>query len=172
MKIGVAILLFVGGWLLSRAKPVFARQLSCIQLYAALATILVLLVTGVMRNDGRWGEAHRWTGHSLLIGMWLSGPLIIAGILQREWRQRPLVAIGNAVVWGALILLIFSATVTGYLGPSYQLWDDPNVAEQLREATNNRFRVLHLYILPATIIVLMLWSRRMLQSRHQENETK
>ena len=147
----VRLLLFpaivLAAWLISRKRNASARK-SARLMSVFLATILVCIaVTGWFRPVGEAATIHRWAGHALVLAAWLFVPFAVGVALQHHIHQRPIGAIAQVLALLLLLGLTLLASFTGYLGPSH--------ADQLTQETRNRFHVLHLFVLPGLVAVLL-----------------
>ena len=137
-----------------------------------LTVCVVLSATGLVKaispapNSGSMqavDNIHRWVGVMLPIVIGGLAPLFIAiGVRWlttsgKRWHGALQVAASLGV-----FALSFLASVTGYIGPTYMLYDGPMAAESLL-----RFRVYHMGIFPVMLVgtlvawlVIPWWSRR------------
>jgi len=134
-------------WLVSRRHPEVARRVArCLSIFAAMI-FLVIVASGWMRSEAVTSSVHKWSGHALVIAIWLSVPFSAGVVLQRKLRLRPAIAIAQIVVLLLLLGLVLLASMTGYLAPSQ--------IEDIEQETKNRFNVLHLFALPFLIATLL-----------------
>jgi hypothetical protein len=133
--------------LLSRRWPDAMRRGS--HLFAAIngVALLCIIATGWLPRTVPVAAIHRWLPHGLLILDWIVIAFAIGEILAR-FRKRPLAAAVR--VFGLLVLLglLFLASITGYLGPSYG---------RLEPMTFRRFQILHYCVWPAIGVALVIW---------------
>lgn len=125
-----------------------------------LGFLLLLLVTGLPHASDLLAYVHRWTGHVLVILLWICVPFaVLALAIGKLWRF-PLTTIGQGFVLLLAIPVMLLASFTGYLGPSY----DP----LMNEETRIRFLVLHCFILPALLTCLLVAWFFIFRSGHAE----
>lgn len=148
----VRLLLFpaiaVGAWFVSRRHRGLARKSARTLAGLVAMVLLCVAVAGWSLSGEATAVTHRWAGHALLIVVWLSVPFGVGVSLQRNFRQRPIVAIAQSLGFFALLGAVMLASFTGYLGPTRTAYVDG--------ATYNRFKVLHLFVLPGIIAILTL----------------
>jgi hypothetical protein len=133
--------------LLSRRWPIAMRRVSRGLALAVGAALLCIVVSGLAHGSRPAGAIHRWLSHGLLILAWNAIPLAIGVTLARV-RARPIIAAGRILGLLLLLVILFVASFTGYLGPS----QGPIDARSL-----TRFRVLHYGLWPSVSIALVVW---------------
>jgi hypothetical protein len=145
--------LIVAGWLVSKYRSELARK--TVRILPIIAGVLVgsLVLTGYLRmmgmpTMGLNAETHRWTGHAIVIFLWLSMPFGGGVLLQKCFRRRTLIAVLQLVVLLIIPAIGLLASITGYLGPTYS----PPVSEE----THKRFEILHEYFLPGILVALLV----------------
>ena len=92
-------------------------------------------------------DLHKWLGHGLVIAAWFAIPFIIGVSTKTSFRRGVAKAIGKVVLLLLMLLVVLLASFTGYMGPSHIA--APN------EQTATRFKVLHLFVLPSLIAILI-----------------
>jgi cytochrome bd-type quinol oxidase subunit 2 len=140
----------VTAWLVSRHRDELARK--CARLAAAIVAILLvcIAISGWIQPRELAMATHRWTGHLLVVAVWLFVPFAIGVSLQQHLKHRPVTAIVHMIAVLALLGATLLASFTGYLGPAH--------VDPLFEETNTRFQVLHLVGLPAIVAILIACS--------------
>ena len=132
---------------LSSRKGESARKAVRVLSIIAAAVFLIIAATGVARSQSTASRLHEWSGHALVIAVWLFVPFSVGIGLQRNIRRRPGLAIAQTTVLLSLLALVSLASLTGYLGPSH--FEDVSVE------TRNRFAVLHPFVLPSLVAALL-----------------
>ena len=132
---------------LSRRWPEAMRRDS--RLLAAIngVALLCIIATGWLPRIEPIAAIHRWLPHGLFIVDWTAIPFAIGEVLVR-FRARPLAAAGRASGLLLLLFVLFLASITGYLGPSYAPLDPMNF---------RRFQVLHYGVFPTLGVALAIW---------------
>lgn len=139
--------LMVVGWMVSARRAEVARR-SVRLLSMIVATIFVIIVaTGLARNELGRLNVHLWAGHAIVIAMWLIAPYSMGVALQVNLRRRPAFAILQVIIVILLLAAVLLASFSGYLAPS----DVDGIAEE----TRNRFTVLHLVATPLLVAILL-----------------
>lgn len=140
--------LAIAGWMASKHCGRFARiTIRVAPLIAAVFTCCLAL-TGFFRTVGSNAETHRWTGHALVIFLWLYVPFAIGILLYVHGRTS--IAAVQSIVFLAILSLGLLCAITGYL-PQTGL-------EPLSEETYLRFEILHKYALPSIFFALLVES--------------
>jgi hypothetical protein len=157
-------IIVVAAMRLSASRPELCRKYARAVAVVLLAFSCVQVATGILRSgrNDAIGELHRWNGHIFLIAAWLFAPFAIGVLWQQKFRRRPGLAIAQSLLLMMVVAAVLLASFTGYLGPSY--------TNMLAEETRHRFRVLHFYVFPGAMAVLLLgwwWFLR----RPQDSET-
>jgi hypothetical protein len=142
--------------LLSRRWPgAMSRASRCLAV-ASGDVLLGIMAAGWGHRPGPVAATHRWLPHALVILDFYAIPLAI-GVALAYPRGRPVAkaarVLGLLAVLGAILL----ASFTGYVGPSN---------EQINPMTLRRFQVLHYWVLPSVVIVLVIWWYRGLRPDH------
>jgi hypothetical protein len=141
------------GWTASRAWP---SQTRAICRYLPIATALLLgalAISGIWRLSGNVGDFHRWTGHLLVLLMWLCVPFSLGCLWHQKARSRPILTLCQSVSLLLCMLMTLSASMTGYLDK------DPVPYPEIAEETHNRFVALHFFIQPIFITsMLVVWN--------------
>jgi hypothetical protein len=139
--------IIAAGVVLCRRWPGLMRRASrCLAVVNGLA-VLVIIAAGWGLRPGHFAAAHRWLAHGLFVLDWSAIPLAI-GVTFYGARTHPVAAAARATGLLMLLGVIFLASVTGYLGPSYGHID----AMSFR-----RFQVLHYWVWPLLAIALVSW---------------
>ena len=117
--------------------------------------LLSLVVTGWLRHSEPAISIHLWFGHVLVIVAYLGFPFAAGVMLQRQIRQRPILAIVRLLALIFFFGLTLLASMTGYLGPSHA---SPSVS-QLSEESQTRFAFIHMLALPLLLAIMTteLW---------------
>jgi hypothetical protein len=131
--------------LLSRRWPIAMRRVSRGLAISVGLAVVCLVVSGLAHGSHLAATIHRWLSHGLLIWAWNAIPLAIGVTLARACA-RPIVAVGRTFGLLLLLVVLFVASFTGYLGPSL----GPTDALSL-----TRFRVHHYGLWPSVSIVLV-----------------
>jgi cytochrome bd-type quinol oxidase subunit 2 len=139
---------FVAGWYASKRHSKLSRKAARFMPVMAALILCVIAVTGWFPSAGNDLPTHRWAGHALVILAWLSVPFAMGVLLQQEFRKRPTAVFSQAITFVVVFCIVSLTAFTGYLGPS----NLQNVGEE----TLNRFKVLHLYVLPAILLALLV----------------
>jgi cytochrome bd-type quinol oxidase subunit 2 len=153
--------LIVAGGFASHRQPEATRRVARGMAALALVTLALLVVTGLMRPRGTESEIHRWGAH--LFVMFLSMGLAFSWgvLLQSQLRSRPWATSLRSLALFACAVVAMLASVTGYLGPGH----DPTAAEE----SHNRFVVLHAFMLPTVLgLLLVAWWRSFTPPRTAE----
>ena len=125
-----------------------------------IGCLLLLLVTGLPHGSDLLAYVHRWTGHVLLILLWICIPFAVVALsIAKLWRF-PLTTFGQGIVLLLVIPVMLTTSFTGYLGPSYDA--------SMNEETRVRFLVLHCFILPTLLTSLLVAWFFIFRSRHSE----
>lgn len=139
--------LAIAGWIVSKYSREFARiTMRAAPLIAGVFTCCLAL-TGFFRTVGLNAETHRWTGHALVIFLWLYFPFAI-GILLRG-HGLTLSSALQILVFLAILALGLLCAISGYL---------PEDSDRLNEESYRRFEILHEYVLPGIFIALLVES--------------
>jgi amino acid transporter len=134
-------------WLASRRDHDQARKLARALVILPALILLALVVSGSLPPDPAAADFHRWSGHALVIAMWLCVAFAVGVVLQSQIRTHPAVAIAHSLLLVFALAVTLLASFTGYIDTS-----------QAAEETKNRFIILHFYALPIAIAVLLcLW---------------
>jgi uncharacterized membrane protein AbrB (regulator of aidB expression) len=125
-----------------------------------LTTLFIaVLFTGFLRF-GKPDSTHGDLGHWLVIGAFIAVPLAI-GLTITRYKHLGFIRLSiSTAVLIALLMIIGTEMMVGYLGPSHRT---PAAEEVVNIESANRFMVLHLYFLPTLITVLLgasLWLTR------------
>ena len=112
------------------------------------ALLIVEIVSGLVMLAAGWPllvAAHRWAAHLMVI---IASTMMGASLalLIRHFRRAPGAAILFCLVSFAAVALVFLASFTGYLGP---------FAPGADQETKNRFFVLHVFIAPILLALLV-----------------
>lgn len=122
------------------------RASRCLAAVNGLA-LLCIIATGWVHRAGPVAAVHRWLPHALMILDWSVIPFAM-GVTLARFRTRPIAAAARAMGLLTLVVVIFLASITGYLGPSYGPIDPMNF---------RRFQVLHYWAWPSLAIALVRW---------------
>jgi hypothetical protein len=109
--------------------------------------VACLVLTGLLRTTLQPVELHRWSGHGLVIFLWLGVPFASGVMWERYFRWPALSAILQFVALLAVLAIGLLAAVTGYLGPTFH---------PISEEAGIRFAVLHKLFLPGILSALLL----------------
>ena len=140
------------GWVASRTHEARARKAArCLALIAG-ALLVLLGISGLLRGGGLLADIHRWTGHAVVIVLWLGVPFAIGVTLQQDLTRRPVAAVVQVLALLLGLAIALAASMTGYLGPTNSAPVDPAIDQE----TYNRFRVLHFVVLPGLCAALMV----------------
>ena len=140
-------------WQLALRWPATARRIAWLLAAATGIFLLTLAVTGLVRPAGVTADIHKWTGHGLVIFIWLAVPFTIGVVLRSVGQRRSGIAV-KILALLALFGIALLASMTGYLGPSHGTGD---------LETLHRFNVLHQLVLPGLAAGLTLYWFRLLQ---------
>lgn len=144
-------------WWVSTRYEERSRRIAGLLPIVAVGALCCLVPTGVLRND-RLADMHSWVGHALGSFLWLSVPFAIGWLLERDIRRRPVRAIVRSLAPLSTLALGLLASATGYLGPTH--------SAAISEETRNRFQVLHLFVLPTLLtLLLVIWRRLFLPTK-------
>ncbi len=144
-------LIFVGR-LASAWRPEIARRAARVLMLIWIVGLAILALSGFMRSDtDNAAEIHKWSGHSLLAAAWLVVPYVVGAVSQRLGQSNPSQVVGVVTVLSVLFGLTLLESFAGYLGPSHIANDGNAVTDE----TKLRFQVLHLFVLPITIGLLL-----------------
>jgi quinol-cytochrome oxidoreductase complex cytochrome b subunit len=135
------------GWASSRRQPSVSRIVArCSALVIGIALGLIT-ISGLLQSIMELAGLHKWSGHGLLILIWLSVPFSIGVLLQQRSMQYPARTIGYSLAMLLALVAAFLGSITGYLGPSGN--------REIGEKARNRFIVLHCFVLPAVLAALI-----------------
>lgn len=138
------------GWLVSCRNSELARKSGRALPVVLVGIFLGVAISGWMARGPAVSSVHKWTGHGLVIAVWLFVPFSAGVALQRHIPPRPRIAITQLIVVLLLLGAVLLSAFTGYLAPS----DTEDVARE----TRHRFIVLHLFALPSLIAILLcIW---------------
>jgi len=152
-RIGLFLGMIVAGWSASRKFHETARTIARRAGLCCACVLGVVIATGVMRASSPWiMPHHRWAVLAFQMVSWFGVPWSVGIVLERRLRSRPVAAIVQCWVLVSVLVVGWSAAVTGYLGPTNNF--------EIDEETRNRFVVMHLFFLPAVMAGLLLaWWR-------------
>ena len=131
--------------LLSRRWPFVMRRVSRGLAVTVGLTVVCLVISGLAHGSQVAAMIHRWLSHGLLFWAWSAIPLAI-GVTVARARAGPILAVGQVLGLLLLLVVLFVASFTGYLGPSHGPSDALSVT---------RFRVLHYGLWPSVSIALV-----------------
>ncbi len=137
----------VVAWFLSSRHGESVRKAVRVLSIIAATAFLVIASTGLARSQPTASSVHKWSGHALVIAVWLFVPFSIGVGLQRNIRRRPGFAIAQTMMLLSLLAFVLLASFTGYLAPSH--------VEDVSEETRNRFTAIHLFALPSLVATLL-----------------
>jgi hypothetical protein len=110
--------------------------------------LCISLLSSLGNPAGAAGQVHRWTGHLLVILVWVSVPFALVVLLIYKLGRHPFAAIGQSLFLLLSLPIALIASFTGYLGPIR--------SAEIGEQASNRFYVLHMCILPSVLAVLFI----------------
>jgi hypothetical protein len=131
--------------ILSRRWPIGMRRASRGLAISVGLAVVCVVITGLAHGSNVAATIHRWLSHGLLVWAW-SVILPSIGIALVGARSRPIVALMRTFGLSLLLVVLFVASLTGYLGPSRGPIDALSLA---------RFRMLHFRLWPTVSIVLI-----------------
>jgi hypothetical protein len=137
----------VAAWFISKRHREAAGKIGRLLPVAAGIVLLSSAITGWLRADGVLTNIHRWTGHALVVIIWLGVPFAIGVLLQQHVRCRSTTAVCQLFAFLVVLGSVSLAGFTGYLGPSH--------LDSIGEETRNRFNILHPFFLPGLIFALL-----------------
>ncbi|QDU94538.1 hypothetical protein [Lignipirellula cremea] len=140
-------LLLAMGWFLSAGLGAPLSRVVGMLPVVATSVFLATLISGITRTPSEGSSVHGLCGHLMLIVLWLLVPFSIGVAVQRNIFRRPGLAMLQSLVLLALLGLTLLTTFTGYL------W--PGLADALQEERRHRWIVLHLFVLPVLLAVLI-----------------
>ncbi|WP_254509642.1 hypothetical protein [Anatilimnocola floriformis] len=154
-------LLFFGvaavGWVFAHHSSELARKMARILPIVAGAGVCWLLLTGLVRNLVPHVDLHRWSGHAIVIFLWLAVPFAAGVVLERNWRRPSSMVILHFLALLAVLAIGLITAISGYLGPSNSAADG---VAAMAEETAKRFDTLHKCVLPGVFSVLLVqWWR-------------
>lgn len=129
----------------------FARinsQRSTPTVFASFAIAACMVITGYYHSAQSVARGHLWTGHALLIAVWLFVPFVIGIVLQQSGRRWSAATILQCLSLLLLLGMTLLASLSGYLGPTHQ--------QQPGEESYNQFAVLHYYASPRAIGIMLI----------------
>ena len=121
---------------LTRRWPDAIRLASRVLAVAIGASLLCVVAAGWAHDLGSVASTHNWSSHVIFILAWHAVPFAIGVALGRPGGHS-LAASARVAGLSTLLGVIFLASITGYLGPSYG---------QVYEMSLVRFRVLHFWV--------------------------
>jgi hypothetical protein len=128
------------GWFVSKRHPEPVRKVARGVAIVPATILLVLMASSWLLPNLTAAGVHRWSGHVLVIVMWLAVPFVTGVGLHRQHGLK----VGVAAILLLPLFVSLLASFTGYL-------DLANAGE----ATKHRFVVLHIYVLPITVAALL-----------------
>ncbi len=140
-------LLIIGAVLVSRRWPRAMRRASRCLAVASGFALLCIIATGWLHRPASVAATHKWMSHGLMILDWNAIPLAVGEALAR-YSGRPLATAARVFGLLCFLFVVFLASITGYVGPSYGPIDAMNF---------HRFQVLHYWLFPALAVALVIW---------------
>jgi hypothetical protein len=140
------------GFLTSRRHRSLADAITCGLGFICLAIAIVIALSGILHEPPFMKSLHRWGGHGLVIALWCSW-MFALGVSAEQTKSRGVgILLARLLVITLALLLGLFASFTGYLGPAH----DP----ELGRDSHNRFIVLHMFIVPTLLAILLgLWCK-------------
>ena len=103
--------------LLTRRWPGVMRRVSRCLAAVTVAALVCVIVTGWRHRPDLTGAIHWWVSHGVMILAWNAIPFA-TGVTMASLR-RPVVQHTSPWPWSRLLVVLFLASVTGYVGPAY-----------------------------------------------------
>lgn len=140
------------GWASSRAWPSVTRRTALWMPLVAGVLWAVLIATGIPPIRSSTGQVHQWCGLMIVTLLYCCVGFALGVLWRQKMARRPLLAVGQSFALLFCLAVTFSASLTGYLDR------DPVPDPEIAEETHNRFVVLHMFVLPALIaMMLAIW---------------
>lgn len=143
LRLLLSVFLLVGAGLWSRYRPTIACRFALALVVITVAGWMGGVLTGFLRAlDVGINHNHRWLGHLLVIGAWITATVSIGVELGRRDRRSLASLVGRCFLICAALGSCFLAASTGYV-------NGPEPETQLR------FRILHELGVPSVSFALM-----------------
>ncbi|MEX2172863.1 MAG: hypothetical protein WD872_00790 [Pirellulaceae bacterium] len=137
----------VAGWIFAKYVPRAARLVGFALPAVAMLHFLVVAAAS-FGHVAPWNTIHRWGAHGFVILLWLGVPFAIGMAVEAAGRRGIMATAGLILLLLMSLAVAFSASITGYLGPSTQ----PDLSPE----GHRRFAVLHGIALPLLLFGLLL----------------
>ena len=154
-------------WRLTSREVQFSRTISQMSLLLVVAALAALIFTGALRSQGLTQDIHRITGLLICDLVCLAVPFILGALFQQRLKKRPLEVSLYTLCLLLLVGVVILSSLTGYMKPTDDGMRNAQLSEQrqidmelVRAESLNRFKILHFYLFPSVVLVLLgCWYR-------------
>lgn len=144
--------LIILGWATSRAWSLTARAIARATSLAAGVVLGILLISGAWAQATGPNDVHRWAGHGMVTLLYLCVGFSLGVLLHQKITRHPILAVIQSLALLLCLAVSVSASLTGYLDV------EPSANPVIAEENHNRFIVLHMFLLPTILLVLLgIW---------------